>query len=252
MAAAPKGPSKRTVQRVLGDHQRVGKRLVPPFLARLGELHETSWTKSMVPEILWVALLQRDLGWQRGAVEAVEIGLTAHSLRGRSDGWFGLTSPYSSLTGRDQTIVCDRLKQSGHLTTLQRILAPLVATYPECPLAFLCEGFAIRRRRSFMPHLRELVAQLLDKGEIQSLRAIAGVLEVASRAGALHVFEGIELANLAALDEYPETEASQRVAASLRSIAPIFEQDGIRGTVHPWAEYFWNRSIEIDPCVVDG
>ncbi len=242
----------RKARRVLEDHKRVGKRFIPPLVARLGELRETSWVKRMVPEVLWIALLQGDLGWRLGAQAAVEVGLVAQSLRPRTDGWFGLTSPYATFTGRDQAILCDRLGESKLFAETRRILAPFVSAYPESPLAFVCEGMKRVDQPKFISRLRRLVEQILDKGDIAALRAILAVLEIASRAGLFRVFDGLALANIGALDDYPKTEASQLVAASLRSIAPMLEQDSIRGTNAVWPDYFWNRSLAVDRCEINA
>ena len=68
----PERASKPVRKReVLGDHKRIGKRFIPPFLYQLGSLSEISWVNEIMPEILWIGLLIEHFGYQRG----VELGL---------------------------------------------------------------------------------------------------------------------------------------------------------------------------------
>ena len=55
------GPRKRRVAKggVLGDHRRVGKRFVPPFVAMLGQLQYVKWIDDLLPEVLWLASAHR-------------------------------------------------------------------------------------------------------------------------------------------------------------------------------------------------
>lgn len=51
---------------ILHDHKRQGHRLIPPFVYELGNIQETSWIRTIIPEICWLALLQIEFGHQRG------------------------------------------------------------------------------------------------------------------------------------------------------------------------------------------
>jgi hypothetical protein len=46
-----------TREKILQDHKRHGKAFIPPFQHMLGPLSEISWVKTMMPELLWIALI---------------------------------------------------------------------------------------------------------------------------------------------------------------------------------------------------
>src|SRR4051812_29675033 len=55
---------------VLGDHKRTKSKLITPFNHLLGPMHEVSWINTMIPELLWIALLHDAHGDHR-AVEII-------------------------------------------------------------------------------------------------------------------------------------------------------------------------------------
>jgi hypothetical protein len=65
--------------------------------------------------------------------------------------------------------------------------------------------------------------------------------------GKLQVAPGLSLANFPAIEKYPETEESRRVASGVRMAVNMFigmaEQ-----SPNDWQKYFWNRGLELEPC----
>lgn len=56
------GPPHRPV---LADHVAVKRKLVPPFMKRLGpKLHQFSWTRQLVPEAIWIGLIVDRCGYK--------------------------------------------------------------------------------------------------------------------------------------------------------------------------------------------
>ena len=52
---------------VLLDHQRIGKRLIPPLMKEIN-YQEISWGKQLIPELIWLALiLNNRYGYMKGA-----------------------------------------------------------------------------------------------------------------------------------------------------------------------------------------
>src|SRR3546814_8711781 len=56
--------NKRTP--VLSDHKRVKSKLVTPFNEAFGPMREVSWINTMIPALLWIALIQGAWGPRRG------------------------------------------------------------------------------------------------------------------------------------------------------------------------------------------
>jgi hypothetical protein len=89
---------------VLGDHKRVGKRFIPPVIATLGELSEVAWIDDILPELLWLGILNDAYGLKGGVQLAVSL---AKSVRAVVGGYprISLTSIYSDLS-TDQWSTC--------------------------------------------------------------------------------------------------------------------------------------------------
>ena len=51
---------------VLGDHKRRESKMVTPFNDAFGPMREVSWINTMIPELLWIALVQEAWGPRRG------------------------------------------------------------------------------------------------------------------------------------------------------------------------------------------
>ena len=57
---------KKKTPKVLADHKKVGKKFIPPFVAKLGPLDEVRWVNDLVPELVWLTLLSDRHGRKRG------------------------------------------------------------------------------------------------------------------------------------------------------------------------------------------
>lgn len=62
------GPRKRRSAKspVPGDHRRVVKRFLPPFVAMPGRLNPVKWIDALLTEVLWLGMLNNDHGHRRG------------------------------------------------------------------------------------------------------------------------------------------------------------------------------------------
>jgi hypothetical protein len=62
--------------------------------------------------------------------------------------------------------------------------------------------------------------------------------------GKLQVARGLSLANFPAIEKYPETEESRRVASGVRMVVNMFIGMA-RQSPNDWQKYFWNRGLEL-------
>jgi hypothetical protein len=58
--------TRSSSRRVLDDHKQVGKKFLPPFIAHLGSLNEVSWVDDLLPELLWLGMLNDRHGLRAG------------------------------------------------------------------------------------------------------------------------------------------------------------------------------------------
>jgi hypothetical protein len=66
---------KRT--QVLADHEKRGKRLVPPLIAGVGPISYVPWVNKIIPEVIWIALLHYSLGEIEGTSTALDLARAA-------------------------------------------------------------------------------------------------------------------------------------------------------------------------------
>lgn len=68
-------------------------------------------------------------------------------------------------------------------------------------------------------------------------------------ADVLKVAAGLALANFPEIDQYPDTEVSRRVAASIRSTLNVLFGSEIHfGGSSDWPHQFWNRGLALETC----
>ena len=97
-----------------------------------------------------------------------------------------------------------------------------------------------------MGAIKELITELADRGSKQSTFMQATAVYVYFLNDKLKVTSSSALADFTAIEDYPDTEASLKVAASVRAtitgITNIPDQPG------DWQNYFWNRGRSLGQC----
>lgn len=234
---------------VLGDHKRVRSRLITPFNALLGPTNDVSWVNTMIPELLWIALLHYAVGDHR----AVEI-VTAFSRDVRA------TSPERGRTiwaaaGKFAELPSAVLgpalnKAEGtYAAELRAALEPLAASYPDHPLSIASGWPAVSARPPALAHLKAVVEGMFDRSSRSSIMVQATALWLAFDADRLKVAANLSLAQFPKIEEYPTTELSQRIGASIRaSLNQMFGSQDLMASSGAWPIAFWNRGLALEPC----
>jgi hypothetical protein len=237
---------------VLEDHKKRGQVLVPPFTDALGPLQEISWRKTILPELLWIALIHRAHG-DRKAVDIITI--LTRSIRELSldsaNKWFAPASNYSSLSSPDYEKLKTELEAKKVLSPIREALAPLIVWYPDCPLAPIAAETHAPPSKNSLPALKRDVSDFFARSARSPMMAQATAVWLAFDADILKVNADVSLARLPEIEHYPKTEISQKIGASIRATL-----NGLFGSaIHYqsnslWPHYFWNRGLAIDPCEI--
>ncbi len=245
------GNKTEKIKRVLSDHQKVGKRFIPPFLQKISNLQEVMWLDYILPELLWLGLLNEYYDYKTGAALALSLAKAAVTVNDPSNKiWFAPTSSYSILKKNQKNKIISFLRSSNELGLLQNALFPLGAFYPKCPLNFLFRDRLPRTRNSNdnLEKFKSILSGMFDRTGIPSTRMQANAVYIAFVTDMLIVDSKTSLANFPAIADYPETDESIRIAASVRATTTTFfgfEQDKKSS---PWSTYFWNRGLELESC----
>jgi hypothetical protein len=231
---------------VLADHKRRGKRFVPPLASLVTKGGEISWVERVIPELLWLSLLERTHGAKQGAALAVRLAQTAAaSARRHKRSWFALISTFASLNNRNWSRVRKDLALSGELFPIQTAVKPLLL-YGGFPMAGLFAAASREGRPDDLGATRSAVAALLDKTSVEATRAQAFAVYILGIQGLLHFEPDSPFARFPKIQDYPDTEESQMLASFVRSgILAFFamRQDDLR-----WAESFWDQNLTLAPC----
>jgi hypothetical protein len=243
MSKTPKG------KRVLQDHKQIGKKFIPPLL-HLRNVQTVKWQLPILPELLWLAILNSTCGTQTGAELAVALASSASKFVPQK--WFAPASAYDSLLSGQKTEVLEVLKQSNKLGAIQYALNDLLWLYPACPLAFLFPSgpTAPEDPKSAREAFKSVLEELYDRGGRAPMLMQANAFFIGLSVGPMRIASDISLPNFAEIEKYPTTTESRRAGSAIRAammglFGPNYE------TASTWPQYFWNRGLEIEPCDFD-
>jgi hypothetical protein len=248
-------PSPHQRKMALADHKRIGSKFVPQFLNLTGPWIDVSWTRVLLPELLWIALLHQHLGVKRGSSVAVATARgAARAVLGElidakfapgPKQWFAATSSFSSLSKEQKEVICGALRESDHYNDAVRGLSPFINIYPDFPLSFLFGESPVEPKDGIQRIKRALVSCFDKYTESATFLAATAVL-IGFTTNKLRVFEGIALANFSAVEAYPHTEESKIVAASIRStVVTLLEKSE---DPSQWWVRFWDQNIRLEDC----
>ena len=232
---------------MLDSHERIGKRLIPP-LARLGSLNEVSWIDRLLPELLWIGLLNAEHGLATGARVCAEVARAAKAELEVSNkkAFLCLTSSFALFTQGQMARIREELESARVLSDLQVAVSPLCVVYPKCPLAGLTRQTA--EIESATTKIRETLPLLFDRwNEAATFMQIHAVYMTFVQ-GRLYVSRETSFANFPAVEAYPRTEESRQIAAGCRGFTNVLVNDALNDSERFWPGYFWNRGLELEEC----
>lgn len=235
---------------VLKDHKRIGKVLVPPFVHLLGPTRDVSWIKTIVPELCWIGLVHAHHG-DRRAVEVITALARAARLATQSPNEpFAPCSAYAKLNAAASAALRASLAESGHLAPLQTALLPLATNYDGCPMNLVYEN---EPPRGDVSAIRAVLDSLFDRSERFGTLVQATAVWLMFDAEILKVAEGLALASFPAVEDYPATELSRQVGASVRATLNMAFGEGGPMHISPdWANSFWNQGLAMQPCEISS
>jgi hypothetical protein len=240
--------SKNTGSGTLADHKKIGKKFVPPFIATLGPLLEVRWVNDLVPELIWIALLHEKHGLQAGADLARQLALAAVEAREKKPKkWFAAASAFADLKAAERGAILGTLHASNALSAIRDALRPLAALYNDCPLRFLFEG-ELPSDDAMLPPFKGGLESMVDLWDSPATFVQATAVYIAFSTDVLEVMKGLALANFPAIEEFPNTEESKRVAGAIRSTVSMFEGQFKDAASSAWISHFWSRGLELEPC----
>ena len=102
-----------------------------------------------------------------------------------------------------------------------------------------------------MEDFKDVLVSIFDKWDTPGTFAQATAVYIAFVSDMMKVFKGLALANFPAIEDFPSTEESQRVASSVRSAVLISYEHFKADQSTAWISYFWKRGLELDDCKLE-
>jgi hypothetical protein len=97
------------------------------------------------------------------------------------------------------------------------------------------------------------ISELYDRESVTATMTQATAIWLAFDAGVLKVNKGLALAEFPKIEEYPNTNISRKIAASIRAaLNGFFAVSGPMASGTEWPTEFWNRGLEISCCELDN
>ena len=215
------------------------------------------WIEIILPELLWIALLNDKYGLRKGAELSLDVAQAAIEViadvnRKKRPLYVG-TSSFALLNDVEQIRMVDVLRKSSKLSSLKEALQPLAFFYPEFPLSFLFldNGDTNHIANSDINVIKRLLETHFNRWNKPATLVQANAVYIAFVTGKLKVVKGLALTNFPAIEKFPETEESKRVAGAVRATVSSFFCAEEANRQVSWPSYFWNRGIELEECLTN-
>lgn len=216
------------------------------------EINPISWINYMLPELLWISLLNDYHGLAEGAelsLSVAKAGLNT-KRKGSKTRWFAAISSYRDLSVKQKQKVIKTLRSNHQLEKVTNALLPLALFYKKCPLNFLFENRNPKfgNKNNVMNRLKRCLSNLFNRQNRASTFVQANAIYIAFCTGIFKAKSGLAIANFPAIEKYPQTDESKRIAASVRASLNMFLGSQINYKPTSWPKYFWNHGFELEKC----
>lgn len=237
---------------VLEGHKRVGKKFLPPLRQLPGQMNEVSWVNRVLPELIWMGILNDDFGMRRGIELGSELSRLANETYAEQESPnFAFASSYSALDTDKKNLLLEKLEAKGILADLRNCLIGFLNLYPESPLSFLRIALDNNSER-FIGAMKATLERYFFRREQPAMVLQANVLYVAGICGKLFYTNNVKPPDLNALVTNFDSEEGRRAAAHVRASVTGFVGMLLDDEKSNWPRYFWNRGLDIDKCSLNG
>lgn len=237
-------------KKVLEDHFKTGKKLIPPFTKDFN-FNPISWETDTIPEIIWIAFVHEALGRDNGTEFLVEIwrhvALDQAAFQAYS---MAMISNYDLLNEADKNATLTALTKNGLLVPLQACIKTFIEIYPASPLNFLLPDFNPDIHKPAETHvskLKKILKELYDKNSETAVFTATNAIYNQLINGTMHITAESSLAHLPEIHHYPNTELSLKIAGAVRASIKSLQFPFCYNAQSNWRNYFWKTTYNLDP-----
>lgn len=229
------------------------KSIYTPPILQLGEFNGINYLDDILPEIIWIGLLQKKYGLGLGSQLALFITDTTSHLAEYKERWLAPLSLYLKLNDNEKQFVLQAAKSSNYLEYYNEAFKTVKYFYPEFPLGFLVSTYAPDDKSAALLEFKNYLSGIYDRTNFDTTFFQATAVDMAFQAGIFTVAPHTSLAQFDEISNFPNTELSHQVASAIRgTLNQFFSPNSPMYNADPsWKEYFWNKGLEIEKCYFD-
>lgn len=240
---------------ILGDHKRIGKTFVPPFLSSYKgwqvNFRPVDIQKEIVPEIIWISYLIEEFGPEDGAevmfdfIKSIENILTSKNQKD-----FCFLSNFYSISDQEYAKIRLVLVDFKCYHKVRAALLQFNEIIPENPINKLFLEIP-KKSECNINRLKKVLVGLDSKWNKLYVLSVVNLFLVKNKLGQLKLSSEINLPSPVVILNYPATEESQRLAAFCRSsIYPLVNNENIVPNKN-WRISFWNYTNKLEPVQIN-
>jgi hypothetical protein len=241
---------------VLEDHVAVKRKLIPRFMHALGDkLSQYSWTRQLVPEAIWLALIIDRHGYIAARNLCLDlIKAATNTAASKILPPLIRLSSFTNLDEEQKSAMVSELNQSVR-HEISDALAALTHIAPHHPLGFLAEGLAPAEFDG--ERFSKVLEDCYDRSGKLAVLAMALGQWLGMEQGKVHIAPHLVedvIGRLQDIADYPNTDASLDAVGGIRASAPMLfmqpptENDMVADEA-AWVGEFWDRVAGFGSCM---
>ncbi len=225
--------------------------MIPPIYQHPDmNITEGHYIDDTLPEIIWMGLIHKELGYKQGIEFIRQVVECVNESRDSSAEYynFAISSNLYRLSKAEKKTSIEKLIEKGLFLELSDMLSPIIYFYTDHPFEFCNKEVDLTQEEEsdLLNKLKSCINSHADRFKKDSVISMANVMYIHGIDGKLHYASGIELPDLNALFENPDSEEAKRATAHVRNHMKM----DIMMNKDPkeWAKSFWNQSYHLDQC----
>lgn len=219
------------------------------------KLSQYSWTRQLVPEAIWLALIVDRHGYVRARTLCLEL-INAATNATPSTNLPPLVplSAFASFDEKQKSAIVSILNKAVR-EAIADALASLTHIAPHHPLAFLADGLAPAELDG--ERFSQVLKDCYDRDGKLALLAMAVGQWLGMEQGKVHIAPHLiaeVIDRLRVIADYPSTDASLNAVGGIRASAPMLfmrppTEDGMSAEEAPWVGEFWDAIAGFGSCM---
>lgn len=234
---------------VLADHYRKGKRLIPPLM-RIGNIEETSFRDSKIPELVWMSAIFNRAADKAAVNGIIEFQIACREAIGSEDApQLSFLSNFNRLSGGQREMILKSDKCKKLFPFLHAQLWHQHAIFETYPLSFIFPDRREYDTSSALERLKLDVDTLLDRYTVHSTKVQTTAVVAMMATGKMFIHKRINLPDPNTVFTSPSSDEAKRVASFARATlnagaSPLEAQ----ADAEKWISEFWKACFVLEGC----